>query len=57
MADVRLAPGDLVGDDAVGVRLGARAGGRRDRDHGEAGEQVVAVVAEAEKVAAIDGVE
>ena len=33
VADVALPPDRLVGDHAVGVRLGAGAGGRRDRDH------------------------
>ena len=57
MPDVVLAPRGLVGDDAVGVGLGAGPGGRRDRDDGRTREQVVAVVAERQDLPAVRGVE
>ena len=56
MADVVLATGRLIGDDAVGVGLGTRAGGRRDAMTGTPGE-VLAVVAQGQDLAAIRGVE
>ena len=57
MADVVLAPGGLVGDDPVGVGLGAGPRGRRDRDDRRPGQQVVAVVAEREHLPAVRGME
>ena len=48
MADVALAPGRLVGDDAERVGLGAGAGGGRDGDERPTGGEVGAVVFEAQ---------
>ena len=53
MTDVVLAPGRLVGDDAVRVRLGTGAGGRRDRDQRLGGREVVPVVAKRQDVATV----
>ena len=55
VADVRLPPGGLVGDHAVGVRLGARAGGRRHGDERQSGRQPRFVVAEGQDVALVRG--
>ena len=57
VADVPLAAGGLVGDHAIGVRLGARARGRRHGDQRQAREQLLAVVAQGEHVPAVDRVE
>ena len=57
VADVHLPSRDLVGHDPVRVRLGARAGGRRDGDERPTRPQVCPVVAEVEDVAAVRGVE
>ena len=56
MADVVLAAGRLVGDDAVGVGLSAGASRRRHGDQRTARYEVAAVIAKCQDLATIDGV-
>ncbi len=57
VADIVLASGDLVGDDAERVAFGPGPGGRRDGDDRAARVEVLTVIAEGEDIATVDGVQ